>query len=174
MKHLPLPAIRAVAALAVGLALAGCGDSSDQQSGGSGGNGGGGGGVQATYSSLWDSTFNSCGVNRHSPAAADGTENGPDLSSKGSFYANLVGKTVNQDYPNWANFKNGNCNDIPFIKPGDAAGSTVVTSLIESYSINQTSCVSSYNLHVVNNVEITDSQIQNALVQWINDGAANN
>ena len=177
MKHLPLLAIRTVAALAVGLVLASCGDSGDQESGGSGGNAGGGGnsgGVQATYSSLWDSTFNSCGVNCHSPAAADGTENGPDLSSKGGFYTNLVGKTVNKDYPNWANFKNSNCNDIPFIKPGDAAGSTVVTSLIESYSINQTSCVSSYNLHVVNNVEITDSQIQNALVQWINDGAANN
>ncbi len=160
MKHLPTLAIRSVAALAVGLVLAGCTDSSDD------------GGVKATYSSLWDSTFNSCGVICHSPAAANGTQNGPDLSSKSSFYANLVGKTVNNDYPNWV--KSGNCNDIPFIKPGDAAGSTVVASLIESYSINQTSCVSSYNLHVVENVEITDSQIQNALVQWINDGAANN
>ena len=179
MKHLPLFAIRVVAALAVSLVLASCGDSGsgDQQSGGSNGGAGGGGngsGVQATYSNLWNSTFSSCGVNCHSPSAADGTENGPDLSSKGGFYANLVGKTVNKDYPDWANFKNGNCNDIPFIQPGDAAGSTVVTSLIESYSVNQTSCTSSYNLHVVEHVEITDSEIQNALVDWITEGAANN
>ena len=162
MKHLPLLAIRGVAALAVGLALAGCSDSSDDSN------------ITPTYSSLWDSTFSSCGVNCHSPSAADGTENGPDLSSKGSFYANLIGKTVNKDYPDWAAVKNGDCNDIPFIQPGDAAGSTVVTSLIESYSVNQTSCTSSYNLHVVEHVEITDSEIQNALVDWITEGAANN
>ncbi len=127
-----------------------------------------------TYTSLWNSTFSSCGVNCHSPTAADGTDNGPDLSSKSSFYSNLVGKNVDSDYPSWASYKTGNCNNINFITPGDAAQSTVVTSLIESYSINQTSCVSSFNLHAVNNTTITDKATQDALVAWINDGAKNN
>lgn len=127
-----------------------------------------------TYSSLWNSTFSSCGVNCHSPTAADGTENGPDLSSKASFYANLVGKNVDNDYPAWATVKAGNCNSINFITPGNASQSTVVTSLIESYAINQTSCTSSFNLHAVNNTTISDKATQDALIAWINDGAKNN
>jgi hypothetical protein len=156
--------------LTLGFALHGCSDDGGSDNGGSTPPSGG---VQATYSSLWNSTFSSCGVNCHSPSAADGTENGPDLSSKASFYDNLVNKNVDNDYPAWAGVKSGDCNSINFITPGNAAESTVVTSLIESYSINQTSCTSSYNLHVVDRTTITDPAVQNALVTWVNNGAKN-
>ncbi len=160
MAHALFPRYRIVPILALCLALFGCEATDDE--------------VKPTYSSLWDNTFSSCGVNCHSPTSSDGTENGPDLSSKSSFYANLVGKSVNDDFPAWAGVKSGDCNNIDFIAPGNASGSTVVTSLIESFSINQTSCTSSFNLHVVNRATITDSKTQDAVVNWINGGAANN
>ncbi|HFD86354.1 MAG TPA: hypothetical protein ENJ35_01610 [Gammaproteobacteria bacterium] len=147
--------------LALVLGLAGCADDTSGTS-------------EPTYTSLWNSTFSSCGVNCHAPGVSDGTENGPDLRTKAGFYANLVGKNVNNDYPAWASFKSGNCNNIDFITPGDAARSTVVTSLVESFSINQTSCTSSFNLHAVNKITISDKQTIDALVSWVNAGAPNN
>ncbi len=129
---------------------------------------------EPTLSSLWNAKFSSCGLNCHSPDASDGTENGPDLRSKDSFYTQLVGKNVNRDFPLWATVKSGNCNDIDFIAPGNPRGSTLVTSLVQSYSINQTTCTSSYNLHEVNRVTISNQDLIDALVTWINAGAPDN
>lgn len=124
---------------------------------------------ESDFDKLWDSQFSGCGAVCHSSAADDGTENGPDLSSKDKFYNNLVNKTVNTDYPNWV--KTGDCNDQKFITPGDANASTLAASLVSSVSDTLTAsaqCNSSYNLHVTNNVSVSDP---NGIINWINAGA---
>ena len=129
--------------------------------------------VEPTLTSLWDNEFNTCGVNCHSPAASDGTENGPDLTTQANFYNNLVGKGAG-NYPNW--LKTSDCN-VDFITPGNADESSMVASLIQSYSDSLAAnhnCVTAYNLHLVNHITISDLDLQNALVIWINNGAQNN
>ncbi len=125
----------------------------------------------ASYSSLWESSFRGCGLHCHSPDSANGTENGPDMTTKDKFYSNLVGKSL-QDFPDWS--KDGNCDSVDFITPGDAAKSSLPASLIQSFSDDLSAllnCTSSFNLHAVNNIIIND---QNGLISWIDAGAANN
>ncbi len=133
--------------------------------------------VEATYSSLWDNRFSSCGVTCHSDIADDGTQLGPFLVTRAGFYDNLFNKSVAVNYPAWLAQKSGNCNTQKFIAPGNANTSTLAASLIQSVSNTlkaNTGCDSSYNLHVANNVEITDKDLENALINWINSGAPNN
>jgi hypothetical protein len=133
--------------------------------------------VEPTFTSLWDHLFSGCGVNCHGTDSSDGTENGPDLTSMNSFLANTINRNVNTNYPAWANFKTGDCNDVNFITPGNADQSTVAASLIQSISDRLAAsddCVTSFNLHEVNRVTITDQAVANALVDWINNGARNN
>lgn len=134
--------------------------------------------VEPTFSSLWENKFNSCGnVTCHSAAASNGTELGPDLSSKSNFYNNLVNKNVAADFPDWAAVRTGSCDSVDFIEPNNANQSTVVGSLVESVSDTLAAnfnCTTAYNLHVVEKVHITDSKLQDALIQWVNDGAQNN
>ena len=129
--------------------------------------------VEATLDSLWDNKFSSCGQTCHSANAADGTENGPDLSSKATFVANLNNKTVNADYPNW--IKTGDCNDTKMINAGNANSSTLVASLIRSVADvleANANCATSYNLHDVNKVTISDAELRDALISWVNAGAS--
>lgn len=131
-------------------------------------------GVQPTLTSLWDSLFTGCGVNCHSANAADGTQNGPDLSTKANFYANLVSKSAS-DYQAW--LKASNCNSVDFITPGNANESSMAAALILSVSDTLAAaqnCVTAYNEHEVNNQTISDSALKNAVITWINDGAQNN
>ncbi len=132
--------------------------------------------VEPTYTSLWDNLFNGCGVNCHSPSASDGTEAGPDMSSKSAFYNNLVGKSVSVDYASWASVRTGNCNSAKFIAAGNANASTVAASLIQSVSdtlsANQ-SCVTAYSVHEADKVTLSDADLISALQDWINQGAAN-
>ena len=147
-------------ALLLSFMVFGCGDSNK---------------VEPTLTSLWDNELKDCGLNCHSPDASDGTENGPDLTTKDNFYNNLVGKNVINDYPSWV--RGGNCDSVNFITAGNANQSTVTASLIQSYSDNlgaAENCVTSFNEHVDKNVSITDQATQDALVEWINNGAQNN
>jgi hypothetical protein len=133
--------------------------------------------VEPTYTSLWDHLFSGCGVNCHGPDSSDGTQFGPDLTSKNSFLDNTKDMNVNIDFLAWASVKTGDCNDVNFITPGNADQSTVAASLIQSISDRlaaSDNCVTSFNLHEVNRVTITDQAVENALVTWINNGAQNN
>lgn len=130
--------------------------------------------VEPTYSSLWDNVFSGCGVSCHSVNSTDGTQSGPILDSKQNFYQNLVGKNTAADYPNW--IKTGDCDSINYITPGNANQSTLAGALILSVSDalkSSSSCDSAYNIHSVTNDVISDEDTANALIQWINDGAAN-
>ncbi|MBU0675614.1 MAG: hypothetical protein KJ950_13310 [Proteobacteria bacterium] len=134
---------------------------------------GGGESTDGQYTDLWNKKFNTCGVNCHSSGAADGTENGPDLSTKDSFYNDLVGKSA-ANYPNWLRL--GDCNTDTFIHGGDAAHSTMMASLVRSYSdhMSQTQgCTTALSLHDVNHVAITDQALIDEMVAWINNGALN-
>jgi hypothetical protein len=133
--------------------------------------------VQPTFTSLWDNLFTGCGVNCHSPSASDFTNLGPDMSTKAGFYSNVVGKSVNVDYPLWATQKGGDCNDVNFITPNNADESTLAAALILSVSdtlAGNHNCVTAYNEHVVNKQSINDTALKNALITWINDGAKDN
>jgi hypothetical protein len=139
--------------------------------------GGGSQSVEPTFTSLWDHLFSGCGVNCHGPGSSDGTQYGPDLTSMNSFLANTINRNVNTDFPAWASVKTGDCNNVNFITPGNADRSTVAASLIQSISDRLTAsddCNTSFNLHEVNRVTITDQAVANALVDWINNGAQNN
>jgi hypothetical protein len=133
--------------------------------------------VQPTFSSLWVNIFFGCGVNCHRPSAADFTELGPDLSSKANFYVNVVGKSVNNDYLDWAVPKGGDCNDVNFITPNNANESTLAAALILSISDSLAgvhNCTTTYSYHDGINQEITNNALKNALITWINNGAKNN
>ena len=137
----------------------------------SGCGGGGSGSDEVTYNQLWNDEFKSCGTNCHNPSAPDGTENGPDLSDIDGFYANLINKSIS-DYPNW--ITGSSCDNTPFINPNNAAKSTIVSGLVETYSTDISGTAdcpttTSFNIHEVNNVTYSDST---AVVEWINSGAS--
>jgi len=123
--------------------------------------------TESKYDEVWDSSLSSCGPNCHSPdgIAADG----PDMSTQDKFYANVVGKTVNNDYPDWADSRSGDCDDLQMIKVGDAANSSLVAGLVESVSSAQT-CETAFSFHVGENVTSATEAFSD-LVSWINDGA---
>jgi hypothetical protein len=156
--------VTALGGVAVVTLLASCGDSGSTS-------------VEPTLTSLWDNYFNGCALNCHSPGVTSTVPTGPDLSTKQKFYDNLVNKTVNNDYPLWIATRTGTCNAVRFIMPGSANDSTVAASLIDSISSTVATtynCDTAYNLHVVNRVDLGDSEIRNALVEWIDQGASNN
>jgi hypothetical protein len=160
-------AVRLVCAVLFCALMTACSDSSTTNSSG----------VQPTLSSLWDNLFTGCGVNCHTSTAADGTELGPDMSTKANFYAQVVGRSVASDYPNWASVKTGDCDTVNFITAGNANESTLAAALISSVSSTLStahSCTTTYNYHNVNNQAISDSTLSNALITWINNGAQNN
>jgi hypothetical protein len=136
--------------------------------------------VQPTLTSLWDNLFTGCGVNCHTSTASDGTELGPDLSTKAKFYTNLVDKSVDVDYSAWglSPTKISDCNSMKLISPGDANGSTMAAALILSISdiliAPPFNCVTAYSFHDVNNQAISDNVLKNALITWINNGAKDN
>ena len=105
----------------------------------------------------------------------DGTELGPDLSTKANFYTNLVNKSAS-DYPTWE--KLSDCNSVYFITPGSANGSSLAAALIQSISdtfpMDHSCTTTAYNVHDVNNQAISDNELKNALITWINNGAQNN
>ena len=123
------------------------------------------------YDDVWENHLKGCSLNCHSP---DGTESsGPDMSTQDKFYANVVGKTVDNDYPDWAATRTGDCNDVPLIKPGDADNSLVVASLIQSVAeamAAANNCTSAINIHTTNNITSTKASLID-LIEWINDGA---
>lgn len=128
---------------------------------------------EETFSKIWTNDFSSCGTNCHNSSAADGTEDGPDMSTQADFYANLINKNVSDDYPNW--IKGSDCDETPFITPSNAEKSTLMASLLESYSDDLAASgdcgVTSYNIHETNNVTLSDSA---AVIKWINQGAPDN
>jgi len=146
--------------------LWGCNESSDDK-------------IEATYSSLWDNVFNSCAVGCHLPTATNGTEDGPDLSTKTLFYANTVNKTIGTDYPSW--IRTGDCDSVNLIKqPGSTNESLIAGSLIQSVAdsisanfqnSNGQSCTNAFGVHETLNVTLSDQSTINALSAWINDGA---
>lgn len=152
-----------VALILTSLMLSGCGGSDDDDST-----------VEPdSFSGLWQNEFSGCGTNCHNPSAADGTEDGPDMSTQALFYANLVNKNVTDDYPNW--IRGSDCDNTPFINPNNPAKSTLLSGLVQSYAddiVASGDCsTSSFNIHEVNQVSLSNSA---NLVDWINQGAPNN
>ncbi|MBF0470445.1 MAG: hypothetical protein HQL48_03630 [Gammaproteobacteria bacterium] len=146
--------------------IGGCGSGDDEADSGSSS-------TTPTLTSLWESSFSGCGLNCHSASAADSTENGPNLTTKSSFYSSLVNRQAS-DYPNW--LKNGNCDQVKFITPGDAANSSLLASLDQGYAdtLGATyNCTPSINLHRAISVSLSAANRDN-LVTWINSGAMNN
>lgn len=123
------------------------------------------------YEEVWDSSLSSCGLNCHEPGGSE--SDGPDMSTPDKFYANVVGKTIGNDYAAWTNVRTGTCDDVQLIKKGDAENSLVVASLVQSTSdalAAAENCTTTFNLHVTNKVT-TDTETWADLVKWINDGA---
>lgn len=136
--------------------------------------------VQPTLTSLWDNLFTGCGINCHTSTAADGTENGPDLSTKANFFTNLINKSVDNDYIAWTTElppKGGTCNDVNFVTPGNANESTLAAALILNVSDTLAAnhnCITAYSVHEVIKQTVSDNELKNALITWINNGAQNN
>lgn len=128
---------------------------------------------EPTFSSLWDNKFSGCGVSCHSSSSQDGTADGPHLSTKSEFYNNLVNKNVSTHYPQW--LKTGDCDNLNLISPYDASQSTLAAAMILSVSDGlKDVCSTTYGFHSTNNAVITDSEVADSLIEWINDGAKNN
>lgn len=130
-----------------------------------------------TYSYLWDQKFNSCGLSCHDATVGDTTDNGPDLSTKTKFYDNLVNRSVDGNYASWVGARTSNCNNVSFIKPGDANKSTLAASMISSISASlfaSKNCDSANSVHETLGVTIKDAELAQALTDWINKGAQNN
>jgi len=130
-----------------------------------------------TYSYLWDNKFNSCGLVCHNSSSSDGTENGPDLSSKDKFYANLLNRNVATNYGTWVGVRTGNCNSAKFIRASDGNKSTLASSMVQSVSVAlaaSENCFTTYGFHRDHDVAITDPELAQALIDWINKGAQNN
>ncbi len=117
------------------------------------------------FDDAWENGLKGCALNCHSPGGT--ASDGPDMSTQNKFYDNVIEKTVANNYPDW--IKTSDCDTLPLIKPGDAAGSSVVTSLVQSVSDAQT-CSTAFSFHVGNNVTNTENNWSD-LVKWINDGA---
>lgn len=132
--------------------------------------------IEPKFSSLWDNKFSSCGVVCHTPSdVANGTADGPDLTTMAKFYANVVNKSVSDDYAAWIAVRTSTCNDQKIVEPSNANNSTLAASLIESvHNTLKTTCTSAYNYHASNKATITDQALADALVEWINNGAQNN
>ena len=150
-------------ALVFGSILAGC-DSEDDAT------------IEPTLSSLWEAELQNCAFACHEPTGTQAL--GPDLSTQDQFHANLVGKTVNADYPDWRATRGGDCNDIPFIQPGEPSQSTALASLVEERHfalLDQQGCTTGFNLHAVENITFAEeSPFIQAYVTWIEQGAPNN
>jgi len=134
---------------------------------------------KTTYTEMWDSLFNTCSTGCHSLSATNGTEQGPDFSSKELFYTNTINKTVATDYQNWVDIggRTGDCDSVNLITPGNANESLVVGSLVQTVSDRiaaDNNCTTTYSLHEPLFVTITDQATIDALIEWINDGAQNN
>lgn len=131
--------------------------------------------VQPTLSSLWDNYFTSCGVNCHSQNASDGTQNGPDMSTKANFYTQVVGKSLS-DYQGWTG-RTSSCDMVSFITVGNANESSLAAAVILSVSDTLAAnhnCTTAYSSHEAINQTISDNQLKDALITWINNGAQNN
>lgn len=134
--------------------------------------------VEPTYSSLWDNVFSSCGVSCHNGSASvtDGTNLGPDFSTRTSFYDGVYDITTSS-YGNWVNSADYNlgCEAYKIVHVGNANLSTLAAALVQSVSegLADNTCDTGYAFHAANNSVITDSDTAAALTKWINDGAKN-
>ena len=136
--------------------------------------------VQPTLTSLWNAHFSGCSQNCHEPTGSQST--GPDMRTKASFLAGLKGITVNSTYSTWALTKAADCNDLELINDDagvadNAAVSTVAGAMIQSVATGiegSNACNTAYSTHTSNGNAITDATTQQALIDWINNGAQDN
>jgi len=131
--------------------------------------------VEATYSSLWDNVFSSCGVSCHSANATNGTEEGPLFTSKSTFYTQMYGQSAS-DYAGWVGsgqYTSG-CDSFPFIDVGNPNNSTLAASLILSVSegVISSSCQTAYSVHAATG-DVISGEAADALIAWIKAGAKN-
>ncbi|MDX1810806.1 MAG: hypothetical protein R3240_02590, partial [Gammaproteobacteria bacterium] len=134
--------------------------------------------IEATLSSLWDNKFSTCGVGCHN-GVEEITKNGPLFTSKSAFLSSMKDKTVANSYPAWTNelARTATCDSFPLIDTGNASNSILTATMIKSYSdsiSSSGSCDTAYAYHNTKNQTITDSDIEKALVDWINAGAQDN
>ena len=128
--------------------------------------------ADASFSSLWTNVFSGrCGT-CHGVTTNTGTLGGPDMRTKAAFYAQLVGKTIN-DYKDWDQAQSARvgCLDTPMIKGTDAANSLVVAVLDPSVTID--GCTIKPHKEPPQSICISNGSLEN-LKKWINSGAADN
>lgn len=121
----------------------------------------------------WETGMNTCGTGCHNTAATDGTENGPDLSTKDKFYTNLVNRSVAVNYSSWISARSGNCNSIKFIVPGSPDEGTLLQSFnaySADYLLASKGCYSSYTAHGAKDIN-PSPESYNSLYFWIKNGA---
>ncbi len=123
--------------------------------------------LAATYDSMWANVFSGRCNTCHAPGKDSGTAGGPDMSTKDSFYTQLVGKK-GSDYPAWDTFvKNrDSCKSFEFINEGAADQSLLVSVLSDSAPV----CTVKNHLEGPQNV-VMSAQVFTLLKEWINKGA---
>jgi len=124
--------------------------------------------AEATYASLWTNVFSGrCGTCHG--VGATGTAGGPDMRTKEAFYANLVGKTVN-DYADWdqAQITLGSCLTTPLINSGKSSESLVV-AVLDAAAVS-VGCTVKPHKEPPQNVCISNGSLAN-LKKWIDNGA---
>jgi len=124
------------------------------------------------FEDVWESSLKDCSTNCHSPDGANNLHLGPDMSTQDKFYANVVGKTIGNDYAAWTNVRTGTCDDVQLIEKGDAANSLVVASLVQDVAdalAASENCTVAINIHDDGTKASADNWA--ALIKWINDGA---
>jgi hypothetical protein len=128
--------------------------------------------ADASFSSLWTNVFSGRCGSCHGVTSNTGTLGGPDMRTKEAFYAQVVGKTIN-DYKAWDQAQNirAGCLDTPLVKDSDAANSLVVAVLDPSVTI--AGCTIKSHKEAPQSICISNGSLVN-LKKWINNGAANN
>jgi hypothetical protein len=125
--------------------------------------------ADASYASLWANVFSGrCGTCHG--AAATGTLGGPDMRTKDAFYAQVVGKTIN-DYPDWdqAQVTKVGCLDTPLIKAGKSSESLVV-AVLDASAVTIGCTVQPHREQPPQNICISNGSLA-ALKKWIDNGA---
>jgi hypothetical protein len=126
--------------------------------------------VSPTFSSLYDNVFSKNCVQCHSPGGSGPTAGVQiDFSSKSQGYSTLRTATVAGD----SGVLNGNCTTVSIISAGNPNSSYLLATLSTDYNhsdFGKTGCLPySPSTH---GATVSSSELS-AMVQWINNGAAN-
>lgn len=126
--------------------------------------------TETNFDKLHANVFKHC-KGCHGTGASD-TAGGPDLRTQDKVHSNLVGKTVEGDYPDWETFavNRADCMSIPLIDPKNSANSLVVAIFDDKVAADLSPCTVKSHVDDPQGIKISAANLS-LLKTWIDDGA---